>query len=441
MSDSVRTGDRRVRQAVLASMIGTTIEYYDFFIYGAAASLVFNKLFFSSVAPGVGLLLSLSTFAIAFVMRPVGGAIFGHFGDRFGRKRAMFVTVVLMGVATVAIGVLPTYGQVGVAAPVLLVVLRLVQGLALGGESSGGWVLTMETARPERRGLLGAVVNSGSGWGLLLGNIIFLLLSRLPEDAFLTWGWRVPFLLSAVLIVVGVYIRLRLEETPEFRRVERTVTVRKAPLAEAVRQGWRHMILVGLASIGLAINFYVASVFSLSYGTKTLGFSRGTVLSIILVVTAAMVVSTPIFGWISDRIGRKPVFVAAAVTFVVAPFVWFPLFGTGNYALMLIGFVVVFLAYSATSAVMPAFLSQVFPTEIRYSALAVSVNIGAVLGGSLAPLIATALLESSGKWLAVAAYVGVISIFSVVGGLLLPDAPGRIVGTATSAGDLAPVVS
>ncbi|WP_337821578.1 MFS transporter [Amycolatopsis sp. A1MSW2902] len=255
---------RQARRAAFASMIGSTIEYYDFFVYGSAASLAFNKLFFPTADPAIGVLLSLSTFAVAFVMRPVGAAIFGHFGDRLGRKRTLFVTITLMGVGTTAIGVLPTYQQIGLAAPILLVLARLVQGLALGGEQGGAWVLSIESTRAGRRGLSGAFVNSGSAWGLLLSNLVLLALSQMPDDAFLSWGWRIPFLLSATLIAVGVYVRLKLEESPEFVQVERTSAVRRAPLVDAVRTSWRQMILVALGALGLGANFYVASVFSLS---------------------------------------------------------------------------------------------------------------------------------------------------------------------------------
>ncbi|MCG3753898.1 MFS transporter [Amycolatopsis sp. Poz14] len=414
---------RQARRAAFASMIGSTIEYYDFFVYGSAASLAFNKLFFPTADPAIGVLLSLSTFAVAFVMRPVGAAIFGHFGDRLGRKRTLFVTITLMGVGTTAIGVLPTYQQIGLAAPILLVLARLVQGLALGGEQGGAWVLSIESTHAGRRGLSGAFVNSGSAWGLLLSNLVLLALSQLPDDAFLSWGWRIPFLLSATLIAVGVYVRLKLEESPEFVQVERTSAVRRAPLVDAVRTSWRQMILVALGALGLGANFYVASVFSLSYSTSSLHLPHSTVPTIILIMTVIVIFAMPLFGALSDRIGRKPVFLASAAAFVVSPFVWFLLFQTRNYGLMLLGFLFVFLTYAASFATFPAFFSLAFPTNVRYTGAAVSVNIGAALGGSLAPLLSAALFEATGSWVSIAIYISAVSALSVIAGIFLRELP------------------
>jgi MFS family permease len=420
------------RRAIIASMIGSTVEYYDFFVYGVAASLVFGKLFFQAADPATGVLLSLSTFAVAFLIRPVGSAIFGHLGDRIGRKRVLYITIMLMGFGTVVIGVLPTYEQGGVLAPILLVCARLIQGIALGGEQAGGWVMSIESAKARRRGLAGAFVNSGAGWGLLLANLIFLLLERLPEDQFLSWGWRVPFLLSAVLIGVGVYVRSRLLESPEFAAAKKSAAVRRAPLVDAVRTGWRQMMLVSLCVLGVGINFYAGSVFSLSYGTGRLGLERSTMLSLILIMTVVVIVACPIFGLLTDRIGRKPVYMVSTMAFVAAPFVFFALLETRNYGLMVLGFLFLFLTYSASSAAFPTFFSLAFPTTIRYSGMAVSYNIGAVLGGSFAPLISAALLESTGTWVAVAGYIGGASLISVISGLFLREVPDAVAGLATS---------
>ncbi|UKD57564.1 MHS family MFS transporter [Amycolatopsis sp. FU40] len=429
---------RSGRRAVVASMVGTTVEYYDFLVYGVAASLVFGKLFFPQVDPAAGVLLSLSTFAIAFVMRPIGAAVFGNLGDRVGRKRVLFLTMMLMGVGTFAIGLLPTYRTIGILAPILLVLCRLVQGLALGGEQAGGFVMSVESSGDRRRGLAGAFVNSGAGWGLLLANLLFLVLNELPGDAFLAWGWRIPFLLSAVLVLVGLYIRVKLDESPEFVRVENAQAVKRVPLADAIKRGWRPMILVMLCCLGTHVNFYVVTVYSLTYGTSVLHQPKTTLLSMLLIVTAMYMVTTPLFGLLSDRFGRKQVFVVSAIALVLTPFAFYPLLGSGSYLPMVAGFVLLFMAVSANSAAEPTFFALSFPPSIRYSGLAVSYGLGAVLGGSFAPLISAALFKSSGSWTTVAIYNGGAALISVVAGLALRELPRLSTTTSAAQSDSAP---
>lgn len=419
------------RRAVLACLIGSTVEYYDYFLYGLAASLVFSELFFPKTDPLVGTLLSLSTFAIAFVMRPIGAALFGNLGDRVGRKRVLFITIMLMGVATVAIGLLPTYDQVGSLAPVLLVLARLLQGLALGGEQAGGWVMSVESAGKNNRGLFGALVNSGAGWGLLLANLAFLAVSQLPTEQLLSWGWRVPFLLSAVLVGVGVYIRLKLEESPEFAQLEHAHTVHKTPLLDAVRAGWRQMALVAVSVLGVGVTFSMMSVFSLTYGTTALKLERGTMVSLVLLSTLIIIVGSPLFGMLADRVGRKPVFLVSGVLFAIVPFVWFPLMNTRSYGLMLLGFAAVFLVFSANAAAYPTFFSMVFPTTIRFSGMAVAYNIGTIVGGSVAPLIATAILRGTGSWEWIAVYIATAAVLSVISGSRLREVPDAADAGAT----------
>lgn len=433
MSAPASTEAGQARRAVLASMIGTTVEYYDFLVYGVAASLVFGKLFFPQVSPTAGVLLSLSTFAIAFIMRPVGAALFGHLGDRLGRKRVLFWTIMIMGVGTVAIGLLPTYDTIGVLAPILLVLCRLVQGLALGGEQAGGWVMSIESSKGSRRSFAGAFVQSGAGWGLLLANLLFLVLTQMSDDAFLSWGWRVPFLLSAALVAVGVYIRLKLEESPEFTQVEDSHARSSAPLVDAFRLGWRQIVLVTLSVLAVAVNFYVATVYSITYGTTALGEPRTTILSIMLIMTGVFIIATPMFGVLGDRIGTKKVFVASAATLVVAPFVFYWLFSTLNYPLMVIGYLVLFLAVSANMATLPAFFASAFPTTIRFTGIAISYNLGAVLGGSFAPLISAALLSATGSWVAVAAYNGGAALIAVIAAVALREIRHGADGVATVA--------
>jgi MFS family permease len=262
--------------------------------------------------------------------------------------------------------------------------------------------MSIESSPRKRRGLAGAFVNSGAGWGLLLANLLFLLLGRLPGAAFLSWGWRLPFLLSAVLVVVGLYIRLRLDESPEFVRVENAQAVKRVPLFDAVKRGWRPMILVMLSCLGTHVNFYVVTVYALTYGTGVLHQPKTTLLSILLILTAVYIFSTPLFGVVTDRFGARRTFVVSALATVVTPFAFYPLLGTGSYPLMVVGGLLLFLAVSANSAAEPTFFAHAFPASIRYSAMAVSYGLGAVIGGSFAPLISAALFEASGSWTTIA---------------------------------------
>jgi MFS family permease len=412
------------RRAVVASTIGTAVEFYDFSIYGVAASLVFAQLFFPDVSPFVGTLLSLSTFAIAFVARPIGAAVFGHYGDRLGRKGVLMITLLLMGVATVGIGLLPTYAQVGVLAPILLVILRLAQGFSLGGEQSGAMLMSVESAKEGKRGLFGAFVNSGAGWGLLLANLVFLAMAQLPQEAFVAWGWRVPFLLSAVLVVVGLYIRVKLEESPDFREVEKTNEVSRMPLVEVFQEHWRQIVLLAFGLTASGVSYYTAIVFSLSYGTTALGQTRSTMLSLVLIMTLLMITLVPLVGYLSDRWGgasRRLIFVGSSVALMGTSFIWFALLQTQVYGLMLLGFVILFLAYCANIAVTPTFFALAFPVHVRYSGMAIGFTFGTVIGASLAPLVATSILETTGSWVGIAVYMSAAAGLAAIAGTLLRE--------------------
>lgn len=402
------------RRALISSLAGTTIEWYEFFIYGTAAALVFGNVFFPEFDPLVGTLLSLSTFAVAFVARPIGGALFGHFGDRIGRKSTLVVTLTMMGGGTFLIGLLPTYDTIGVWAPIALVVLRLMQGLSLGGEYSGAVLISVEHAARDRKGLFGAVVNTGSSWGLLVANVVFLVTSGLmPDSAFAAWGWRVPFLLSAVLVGLGLFIRLKVQESPEFDSLRRTGEVRRAPLPEVLRGHLRPVLLMALAYVSAGATFYIAAVFSLSYG-ELIGVGRNTMLTLVLLGTLLTVVGMPFFGWLSDRYDRKRIFIVGAAGMTVAPFAWFWSLGTGAPVVMFLGFLVLFLPFCANYGTMPTFFAQVFPTTIRYSGMAVGYTLGTVLGSATAPLIATYLLGRTGSWVSIALYMVVAGLVSLL---------------------------
>ncbi|WP_166462538.1 MFS transporter [Amycolatopsis acidicola] len=414
---------RRATRASVASLLGTAVEYYDFSVYGAAASLIFKDLFFPDVSSFVGTLLSLSTFGIAFVMRPVGGLFFGHLGDRAGRKATLVATLLVMGIGTTAIGLLPTYRSIGVLAPVLLVICRLLQGFALGGEQSGGLLMGIESARGERRGFFGALVQSGSGWGLLLANLVMLLVTRLPHAQLMSWGWRIPFLFSGVLIVVGLWIRRRLEESADFAQARRAGKPPKYPVVAAIRGEWVRIILVMLGLLASSVSFYVVTVYSLTYGTKTLGLPSGTMLSLVLVGTVMMIVCIPSFGVLADKIGRKRLFVVSAFGFAVVPFAWFPLLGTRSYPLMVLGFVLFFLCDTANLAAFPAFFAMAFAPKVRFSAMALGLTLGNLLGASLAPTISSLLLRATGSWVSIALYMCGASAVALVAGLLLKTRP------------------
>jgi metabolite-proton symporter len=411
-------------RVVLASLAGTTIEWYEFFIYGTAAVLVFDKLFFPSYDDLVGTLLSLSTFALAFVARPIGGALFGHFGDRLGRKSMLVVTLCLMGGATLCIGLLPTYETIGVAAPILLVALRVVQGLSLGGEYGGAVLMSVEHAARARRGFFGALVNTGAAWGLLLANLVFLLTSQLSDDAFLAWGWRVPFLLSAILVGLGLVIRLKLAESPDFQEVKESGEVRKTPLAEVLTNHWPRVLLMCLAYIPAGVTFYIATVYSLSYGEKQLGLDRDLILQLVLLVNVFTIVAIPFFGWLSDRVDRKRIFWVSIVAMAALPYVWFSLFETGSFGLMLVGFVVLFIPYAANYGTMPAFFAHVFPPAVRYTGMSVGYTLGTVFGSGLAPIIATWLYGGTGSWLAIAVYMTAAGVAGTVAALFLTERHG-----------------
>jgi metabolite-proton symporter len=440
LADRMSSPDRPgITRVVLASLAGTTIEWYEFFIYGTAAALVFDKLFFPGFDPLVSVLLSLSTFALAFVARPLGGVLFGHFGDRLGRKSMLIVTLSLMGAATFCIGLLPTYSSIGAAAPVLLVLLRVVQGLSLGGEYGGAVLMSIEHSGRQRRGFFGAVVNTGAAWGLLIANIVFLAISQLSDAAFASWGWRIPFLLSIVLVALGLVIRLKLAESPEFEQVKKRREVRRMPIVEVLAEHWRPALLMCLSYVSAGVTFYVGTVFSLSYGEKHLHVDRGLILKLVLAINILTIVGIPFFGWLSDRVDRKKIFIAGAAGMTVLPYLWFAALDTRSFGWMLVGFLLLFLPYTANYGTMPAFYAHVFPPAVRYTGMSLGYTLGTVLGSALAPIIATWLLEETGSWLGIAIYMSVAGVLSIGAALYLSEryANASVEGAAAFAGEAA----
>jgi MFS family permease len=406
-------------RAVLASWLGTVIEFYDFFIYGLASSLIFARLFFPAFDPLVGTLIALSTFGVGYVARPLGAILFGHFGDRLGRKSMLVVTLTMMGASTFAIGLLPTYETIGVAAPVLLVALRIVQGLSLGGEYGGAVLMTVEHTPERRRGLVGALLNTGAGFGTLTSNLAFLAVLQLPEDALLSWGWRIPFLISAVLVVVGVAARVTLAESPAFIAVQESGEVRRLPILDVLRSDWIRVILVALGTVGAGVVITMTTVFSLAYGREALDLSNSAMLAVLLPAVVATLVFPPLFGPLADRVGVRTVFLLGAAGMVLLPFAWFALLDTRQYGLMLLGFVLLFLPYSANYAMFPAYFSQVFPPALRYSGMSLGFTIGTIAGNAFAPAIATSILGSTGSWVGIAWYMAAMAAVSFGAGVLL----------------------
>ncbi|SFM60392.1 Predicted arabinose efflux permease, MFS family [Pseudonocardia ammonioxydans] len=408
------------RKVTVASLVGTTIEWYEFFIYGTAAALVFPALFFPSEDPLVGILVSLSTFAVAFLARPIGGVVFGHLGDRVGRKATLVLTLMLMGGATFAIGLLPTYHSVGVAAPVLLVALRVIQGLSLGGEYGGSVLMAVEHSRGRRRGFFGSVVNMGAPAGLLLANGVYLGLSVLSEDAFLSWGWRVPFLLSVILLVVGTVIRLRLSESPEFAGAD-SASAPRTPFMTVIASHLGPALLMMLAYASAGVTFYIGTVFSLSFGTTTLGIERDLLLLLVVVGNLVAIVGLPFFGWLSDHTNRRAIFIAGILGMGVLAWPWFGALASGSIGWMVLGFSALFIPYAATYGTMAAFFAHVFPPAVRFTGMSLGYTLGTVVSSAIAPLVATGLLGMTGSWTAIAIYMSATAAISAVAAFFLSE--------------------
>jgi metabolite-proton symporter len=424
-----------VRRVVIASLVGTSLEWYDFFIYGTAAALVFNQLFFPSFEPLVGTLLAFTTYAVGFIARPVGGIVFGHYGDKVGRKQVLVATLVLMGVATFAIGLLPTYASIGVWAPILLVTLRFLQGLGLGGEWGGAVLMTMESGDSGKRGRNASWPQVGVPVGLLLANGVLSLMGVLTGDeAFLSWGWRVPFLLSGLLVMVGLWIRLSLAESPLFAAEESALNElvqggsaqgesaqgelkeakARAPIVEVLRRYPKQVLLALGARVGVDVVFYVYVLFITTYVVTYLGLPRTYALNAVLIAAAGQTVLIPLFGSLSDRFGRRPIYLIGAVGAGIWTFVFFALLDTGNFALIVLAAVVALALHAAMYGPQAAFIAEMFPTAVRYTGASMGYQVAGILGGALAPIIATALLNRYQSSLFVSIYVLVVLVITVV---------------------------
>jgi MHS family shikimate/dehydroshikimate transporter-like MFS transporter len=392
---TLKTDDkaRSIRAVVAASAIGTTIEWYDFLIYATAAALVLNKLFFPTHDPLVGTLLSIGSIGVGFFARPIGAIILSHFGDRIGRKSMLILTLVSMGAATTLIGLLPTYESIGVAAPILLVACRLVQGIAVGGEWGGAVLMATEHAPSDRRGFYGSIVQVGFPLGMALGTASFFALAYLGDEQFASWGWRIPFVASAALVAVGVFIRLRIDETPEFKAVVRKGQVERLPVLQTILRHPKDL-LIGLGARITEISWiYVLTIFGLNYAVTTLGLSRGLVLGAIALGAAVELITIPLFGHLSDRMGRRAIYLlgCGAAICLSFPILW--AIETREPITVVVAFVVgMSVGHGIMYGVQASFLSEMFPANLRYSGASLGYQIAAPLGGGLVPLVATALV-------------------------------------------------
>jgi len=419
--------DASIRQVASASLIGTVVEWYDFFLYGTMAALVFNKQFFPTFDPLVGTLIAFATFAAGFITRPLGGVIFGHLGDRLGRKPMLVVTMMIMGLSTFAMGLLPTYGQIGVAAPILLLVLRMFQGIGLGGEWGGAVLLCVEHAPAGRRGWYSSWPQLGVPIGLLLSTVAVSAVGAFGEDALANGGWRIPFLISIVLVVIGLFIRLRIKEPPAFERLRESDQRSRVPLLEVFKDHPRTTLLAMGARVSESVTFNVYNAFLVTYTVQVLKLQKGIVLNSLLVASVVGFAVILLAGRISDRIGRRPVFMAGAALAAVSAFPIFALVDTK--APLLIGLAVV-IGWGVAACCMygpeGALFAEVFPTRIRYSGMSVVYQIGVLPTGAIAPLIATALVANySGSSWPVAVYVLAMALITLVSLVFLPETKDR----------------
>ncbi|MQA78452.1 MAG: MFS transporter [Streptosporangiales bacterium] len=415
---------RRIRPVITASVVGTIIEWYDFFIYGTAAALVFGQLFFPATSSLAGTMAAFATYAVGFAVRPIGGAVFGHFGDRLGRKTILITTLIIMGVTTTVIGLLPTYAQIGIWAPVLLVLLRMAQGFGAGAEFAGAAIMAVEYSPAHRRGFFGSWPQIGVAIGLAASSGVFVLVGLLPEQDFESWGWRIPFLASSVVLLVGAWIRMRISETPVFREVQKEEKVVRSPLAEVLRsQPKSFLAVLGMRFADNAV-LYIPVAFTLTYLSEA-NMSSSVGLIGVLLAAAVQVVAIPMFGSLSDRVGRRLVYGGGAAAAAVVMVPYFLLLDTGNVWLIWLAIVLVGgLAYSAMAGSQPAFFSELFHPRVRYTGVAGARELGASVGG-VVPLAATALLAVYSTGLAVAALVIAMCVVTVASVVWAPETRGR----------------
>jgi len=413
---------KQLRRAVIASTIGTTIEWYDFLLYGQVAGLVFAKLYFPKSDPLVGALLAFSTYAVGFIARPIGAAIFGHYGDRIGRKAALIATLLISGLATFAVGLVPTYDRIGIWGGVILTVIRFIQGIGVGGEWGGSALLSMEWARTNsHRGFIVSWPQVGGPGGLFLATLAVLAFSAISGDQFLTWGWRVPFLLSIVMVAIGLYIRLGILETPIFARLVEENQIERAPIPEVIRRQPKQIILSALARMAEQGPAYIYFSFIFVYGKNVMHTSRDFLLSAVLAAAAVDLIGIPIFGHLSDRIGRKRMYLIGAVATGVYALIYFPLLNSAVPSLIFLAIVLSLVPHSMMYGPQGALIAECFTPRLRYSGASLGYQLASVVAGGPAPLIATALLAAFGSGYPIGVYIFLCAVVSIVATSFLPD--------------------
>jgi MFS family permease len=423
-----------MRKVALTALAGTSIEWYDFFLYGTAAALVFPSAFFPDSTPTMGLILSFGTFAFGFIARPLGGILFGHFGDRVGRKRTLVIALMMMGIASTLIGLLPTFATIGIAAPILLSLLRFTQGLAIGGQWGGAMLLVTESAPADKRGYYGAYAQAGAPVGVILANVAFMLISySVSEEAFMNWGWRIPFISSVLLIGISMYVQLHMEETDAFKELQElqkkkqaeqpeAVVVRRSPVLEAIAKYPKRIALAAGAFLSIQVSFYILIGFVLAYGTDAdgAGMTRDQMLFAVLLASVLQIPAQFMAASYSDRNGRRGIFMLGAILTGVWAFALFPLIDTGNFWLIVLGLSGGLMFLGMMYGPQAAFFTELFSTEVRYSGASLGYQTGAILGGAFAPTIATILwTEYSIVWVSV--YIAIASALSLISVLMLTE--------------------
>jgi metabolite-proton symporter len=416
----------QLRKAVIAATIGTTIEWYDFFLYGTAAGLIFGKLYFPNSDPYTATLASFGTYFIGFVGRPIGAAIFGHYGDRIGRKGTLIATLLCMGIATFLIAFVPTYESIGIWGAVILTVLRMVQGIGVGGEWGGSVLLAMEWSRTHgQRGLVASWPQFGVPCGLFLANLAVLAFSTWSGDQFATWGWRVPFLLSIVLVAIGLWIRLGILETPVFQQLLNTRRIEKAPILEVIKKQPREIILSALLRMSEQAPFYIFTAFIFAYAVGTLKMSRDLILAAVLLAACVSFVTIPLSGHISDRIGRRKMYLIGAATIGLFGFLYFGMVDTASPALVFIAIVLSLIPHDMQYGPQAALIAEAFTPRLRYSGSSLGYQLASLIAGGPAPLIATALFASYHSGYAISIYIAACAVVSLIAAALMPDYTGR----------------